>query len=243
MAKYFTSKYGTKINVEGLTPEQVAKVQSMAESKGAYGSKGAALAKQFQKQSGGGKVGIPKGEVPGGINPNTGAINPADYFSQAPKMPGAQDLQGDVNAARNAAFNYSTQYYGKDKAQEMEDQKQEFANRGIPLDTTQGSLYQKGLEGIDRKYQGMYDQANNLAIGQGNSILQTESGVAGAANSAFLNAVLGMSAADMQKYGIDKDFKAKMAAIAAQNRGGGGAAPVAEDTGPQYGGSAPGFGL
>lgn len=50
MAKFITTKYGTKINVEGLTPEQIARVRAIAENKGAYGAKGAALAKELQKK-------------------------------------------------------------------------------------------------------------------------------------------------------------------------------------------------
>lgn len=49
--KTITTKYGTRIDVTGLTPEQVARVRSVAEDKGAYGGKGAALAKQLQDQN------------------------------------------------------------------------------------------------------------------------------------------------------------------------------------------------
>ena len=49
--KSITTKYGTKIDVTGLDAKQVEQVRSMAEDKGAYGAKGAALAKQLQEQS------------------------------------------------------------------------------------------------------------------------------------------------------------------------------------------------
>jgi uncharacterized protein YdbL (DUF1318 family) len=51
MANSITTKYGTKINVTGLTPEQIKKVRSIAGDNGAYGSKGAALADQLRKQA------------------------------------------------------------------------------------------------------------------------------------------------------------------------------------------------
>lgn len=51
MVKTITTKYGTKINVDGLTPEQIVRVRSTAEDKGAYGAKGAALAKELQKKN------------------------------------------------------------------------------------------------------------------------------------------------------------------------------------------------
>lgn len=50
-AQFITTKYGTKINVTGLTPEQVTKVRTTAEANGAYGAKGAALASTFQKKN------------------------------------------------------------------------------------------------------------------------------------------------------------------------------------------------
>ena len=59
MAKFVTTKFGTKINVEGLSDAQAKKVLSVAQDKGAYGKKGAALAKQLQKKAGGG------GNMPG----------------------------------------------------------------------------------------------------------------------------------------------------------------------------------
>lgn len=58
MAKYWTSKYGTKIDISGLTPEQVKQVQSKAQDNGAYGTAAAKLADSFRKgsSSGGSKT-------------------------------------------------------------------------------------------------------------------------------------------------------------------------------------------
>lgn len=82
MAKSITTKYGTKIDVTGLNAKQIEKVRAMSEDKGAYGSKGAALAKTLQKQSAKKKpeANKVKGNKPAaknlGINKNTGAIDP-----------------------------------------------------------------------------------------------------------------------------------------------------------------------
>ena len=79
MAKTITTKYGTVINVDGLTPEQVAKVRAISENNGAYGSKGAALAKSLQAKNKGGTTTPTNTKVSGapnlGINNNTGQVN------------------------------------------------------------------------------------------------------------------------------------------------------------------------
>lgn len=245
MAKFVTTKYGTKINVDGLNPAQVKQVLSTAQDKGAYGAKGTALADTFRKKNAT-PTPTPTPTTPGVtedpnyLNKNGKIVDPNAVVDKVASMtPGATDLAGDVKAARDAAYNYSTQYYARDKAKEVEDQKQELANRGIPLDFKEGSLYAESVGNIDRKYQGMYDQANNQAIAQGNQILGTEAGVGQGAASSFLQAVLGMSDIELQKFGITQDMKAKMAAIAksgSSNSGG----STTTDTSPIIGGLAPG---
>ena len=47
MADYYTSPYGTKVSIKGLTPEQVKKVKQLADTR--YGTKAAALSATFQK--------------------------------------------------------------------------------------------------------------------------------------------------------------------------------------------------
>ena len=80
MAKTITTKYGTVINVDGLTPEQVAKVRAISENNGAYGSKGAALAKSLQAKNKGGTTTPTNTKVAGapnlGIDGATGQVNP-----------------------------------------------------------------------------------------------------------------------------------------------------------------------
>lgn len=107
MANYITTKYGTKINVTGLTPEQIAKVRSTAEDKGAYGTKGAALADTFRAKNTATKPVQPAPTVPQtpatntpvpvpgpalGVDPKTGVIDPN---KAVPTITGA--VQDDTN--------------------------------------------------------------------------------------------------------------------------------------------------
>lgn len=152
------------------------------------------------------------------------------------------DIQSNANNARDANYSYQTRNLGAQKTQEMQDTKQELADRGIPYDPgdTKG-LYGRTLQGVEQKYQGLYDQANNQAITQGNetlgaqvgaqnSIIGTLGGAAGAfaqnvnpyqsvqSNQAGLTSqTIGqVSGAAQGKYGIDKNYAAQMGQIGAQ---------------------------
>lgn len=84
-SQYITTKYGTKINVTGLTPDQISKVRSTAEDRGAYGTKGAALASQFQKQNT--KI-TPTKQIPPGQTTGT-AVPGVPAVAAQPGMTGA----------------------------------------------------------------------------------------------------------------------------------------------------------
>ena len=250
-----TTKYGTKINVSGLSPEQIARVRSMAEDNGAYGAKGAALANSLRKRGTGGAnagdmAGATEDNVSLGINDinkgNGVFDNPDDVWANAPKIPGADDLQGEVDKVRDANYNYITKDYATSKAREIEDKKQELAERGIPMDPDPNSLYGRSLAEIDKHYQSLDDQARNQAIIGGDATLTTQVNAGKTANDAFMNAVLGMSDRELALYGLNKNFKAQMAQIKAQKNtggGGGGGGGGTPDTSPIIGGSAPGFGV
>lgn len=77
--KSFISKYGIKVDVSGLTPDQVSKVRSMAENKGNYGAKASALANVFRQQNA--KANQPQPIQP--VNQPQGVQAP-----QAPQSPG-----------------------------------------------------------------------------------------------------------------------------------------------------------
>lgn len=165
------------------------------------------------------------------------------------------DFGQAVNSARDANYNYLTRNMRDDKQQEQEAAKQELANRGIPIDPSEGSLWQKTLAGIDRKYQGLTDQANNQAIMQGNetlgaqvgaqnSMLGTLTNTAQAFRQAatpyagtnidqsqtFQQGVNTASGADLEKYKADLAYKAAMKKPVVA------AAPAPKDPGPQFNG-------
>lgn len=281
-----TTKYGTKINTTGLTPEQVAKVRATAENKGAYGSKGAALADSFRKAAvvptKDTKVTLNDGANLQKTDPSqtvnafmTGANGQqtergAIDLTNLPKIVGAEDLEKDSGAARDSAFSYITKDYASQKQQEMDAAKQELAGRGIPLDPDPNSLYGKTLDQINKKYQGLEDQAKNQAFQAGNDIFKTESDASNAAYNSSLSGANAVSDAELKLYGItegssnqakqlamqkiiaDRQNKSQEKIAAGQNStalavkrlgmgGGGGGGASSADTSPVIGGVAPGF--
>lgn len=311
MASTWVSKYGTKINISGLTPEQIKQVQSTAQDKGAYGSKAASLADSFRKKAtaatpaAGAPAAAPvvpqtpmtgtptPGGTPNlGVDPKTGAVDPGaattslvnasvddttktfnlqNPGAQTDALGNKQDITFDpttgktsitqkagqglsavntafTNAAtglgtdgrakaQDAAYGYITKTYQRDKARELEDAKQELANRGIPLDPSPNSLYGKAISSIEEKYQGLDDQAKSQALTAGNQYYSTDvnavstlgSTVAGQTPNftqyqggtstlapnmqAALQSIAGFN---MQKYQTDKEYKARMDQIAVQ---------------------------
>lgn len=176
----------------------------------------------------------------------------------------AGGLANDGRAqAQDATYGYITKNYDRNKARDIEAKKQELANQGIPFSADPNSRWQKELGGINENYQSLDDQAHMQAITAGNQTYATNVGAVGTLGStlssqtpsftafqggqsnqgAALMSLLGtISQADLAKYGIDKDFAAKLKQIAAAKSAGGGGG--AEDSsGPIIGGSAPGFGV
>lgn len=257
--KTITTKYGTKINVSGLSPEQTERVRKMAEDNGAYGAKGAALADKFRKRSGtnpaGGGGGGSGNEATGdsdiGINigggKGGGAIDEDAIWDEAPKIPGADDMQGEIDKVRDAIYGYTTQDYGNLKQQEIEAKKQELFERGIPMNAGGDDIYTRSFADIDKKYQSMEDQARNQAVIGGDASFATRVQAGATAQDSFMNAVLGMTDRELALMGLNKDFKAKMAGIKASQAGrggggsggGGGGAPAEQSA--IIGGVAPGF--
>lgn len=105
----------------------------------------------------------------------------------------AQSFNGgaDRQRAEEASYNTLTKYYDRDMSRELEAQKQELAQRGIPYDPAAAqdpnsqSLYGKTIGAIGQKYQGLKDSASQQAILSGNQAYATDS----ASRDSFLNAV------------------------------------------------------
>lgn len=235
------TKYGTVINTSGLSPDQIAKVREVAEGNGAYGAKGRALADSYRKRNTAKTTPTPETTNPtttptatpnAGITPVGGAINPAEMFASAQANWNDDRAKQLRDEAQNAAYSFTTRDYATQKQQELADLEQQMAQRGIPFDPNNpDSLYGKNKSAIDKKYADMEYQAKNLAIQQGNQLYQTETQTNQGAFDSFINAALGMSQADLAKYGIDQNMIAEAkrlkaqkeaARLAAAGRGGGG---------------------
>lgn len=241
------TKYGTVINTTGLSPDQIAKVREVAEGNGAYGSKGVALADSFRKRNAAKTTApetptqnnTPTATPNAGITPVGGAINPGELFASAQANWNDDRAKQLRDEAQTAAYSFTTRDYATQKQQELADLEQQMAQRGIPFDPNNpDSLYGKNKAAIDKKYADMDYQAKNLAIQQGNQLYQTETQTNQGAFDSFINAALGMSQADLAKYGIDQNMIAEArrlkaqkeaARLAAAGRGGGGGG--GQDTG------------
>jgi hypothetical protein len=181
---------------------------------------------------------------------STGSItNPDDVLGQNkvfdPTDPYWQDLYKNTY---NTQYQLSTAGLAERQARDLEDARQIAAERGIPFDpSNRESAYGKAIGGVTDRYDDLYSQADNAATIAANSTYEAQGGLANQGFAAYLQGVLGISAAQAQakaneiqkygidedtkaklqldstnRYGIDKDYKAKMAAVAASGKSGGG---------------------
>jgi hypothetical protein len=98
----------------------------------------------------------------------------------------AQSFSGDVTRqqAQDAAYGTITKYYERDRARDLEEAKQEMANRGIPYNPAEAfnpnskDLYGRTIGSINERYQGMKDDAQRQAILAGNQGYLTDATVA-----------------------------------------------------------------
>jgi len=241
--KTITTKYGTKIDVTGLTPKQVERVRSVAEDNGAYGTKGRALAEKLRKQaiaSGGSdgnepydpSKGAPTDPAPGPSSPpptpafdpglgefhgkRSGAFeDPNALFNAAPKIPSAEDLIGEIGKVRDANYAYLSRDFARNKQQEITDTEQDLADRGIPFDPSPNSLYGKTMAQLQTRYGDMDSQARQQSIIGGDNSFSTLVGAGKTANDAFYQGIFGLTDAELTKYGIDKDVAVKLKQIQA----------------------------
>lgn len=117
----------------------------------------------------------------------------------------AETFNGSVSRQRAEEATYSTltRYYDRDMSREMEEQKQELANRGIPYDPAAANdpntknLYGKTIGSISEKYRGLKDQASQQAVLAGNQAYATDA----SARDSFLNAVINGASTFGGKFG------------------------------------------
>lgn len=210
MAKFITTKYGTKINVEGLSPEQVAKVRSTAEDKGAYGAKGAALANQFRKKNKKNPVETtPTVSDPSKADPtveDAGTKGTGDTYktvdsflesvfsdfkdldlSGAPKILSSDDFGAARQSVYDSVYASNTKNLDRDRQRDLEATKQELANRGIPINFGGDDLYSKSVGSVNERYDQRDLDARNAANMQADQSLSTMANVNNTAYNAFMN--------------------------------------------------------
>lgn len=278
MANSITTKYGTKINTAGLTPEQIARVRATAEDNGAYGAKGTALANQLRKRAGATPGATPgqdnRAQDPGTKGLGDTATTVDDFLeglfkgmkpldlSGAPKILGAEDLAASRQGVYNSIYQQNTQDLQQNRERDLEQQKQELANRGIPLNFGGEDLYSRSVADVNKRYDTLDLNARNAANVGADQSLVAQASVNKTAQDAFLanateqfNSQLNAATTGgnvlqtlMQKFGISREeaqaalerkSREKIARIGAARSGGSGGAPA--DTGPIIGGDAPGL--
>lgn len=207
-----TTKYGTKIDTTGLTPEQVARVRAVAENNGAYGAKGAALADTMRKRAA--KAGNAATNT--GTNTTTGTttettsetgnldstidsflegifgnLKPLDT-SGAPKILTADDLEAQRQTTQDALYRQRTQNLERNRGRDLEAQKQELAERGIPLNfandpSNPNNLYARAIGDVNDRYNALDREAMDAAITGADQRMATEASVNKTAYDAFMS--------------------------------------------------------
>lgn len=181
------------------------------------------------KQSAGGVVRNPKYMDQTGqtVNDNiqtTGAItDPQDLVNQAgktfnPADPYFQNLYKDTYTN---TYNLGTAGLAERQARDLEEAKQEAANRGLPYDpSNRESAYGKAIGGVTDRYDDLYKTATNQAYLAANDTYATQGGLANQGFDSFMQGVLGISQANAQAIAngtaseaVKKDYAAKMAAL------------------------------
>lgn len=217
----YRSKKGTVINIpDDLDPKEIAKIKADADA--GYGTRAQQTANQAGKSGGKKKKPDPLSPTPTGpYDPNTGMIN--DPNTWLGTMPNFDDFKGEVEKAAKASYDFATRDFDRQEAERMEATKQELAERGIPIGAGPGNLYGQMTGQVTRDFADARQNANNAAYA---GALESGLGAYGTSLDAFLTGALGLNEQQLQKYGIDKDYLAKIKAIKAQkqmanqNRGG-----------------------
>jgi len=232
--KYRSSK-GTVINIpDGLSPKEIAAIKADADA--GYGTRAQKTASKLGGKRGNKNKAPPTEADPNSVNDNInddGSItNPEDLTNQLgkpfdPNDPFWQDL---YNKTYENQYSLETRGLDERKAREMEEAKQEAANRGLPYDPgNPESAYGKALSGVTTRYDTLYANAANQATSAAQGAYAAQGGLANQSFIASLQAALGISEADarakaleIQKYGIDEDTRTKLKAINKPSGGGGG---------------------
>lgn len=110
----------------------------------------------------------------------------------------------DRQRAEEAAYNVLTRFTDRDRSRELEEAKQELANRGIPYNPNEAynpntkNLFGKTIGAINQKYDLDKEQAALRAAGAGNEFMLANTQASNTANQAFVNSALGQNTANLQ---------------------------------------------
>jgi len=202
--------------------------------------------------------GTTNSDVTKGVNDNiadTGKINnPQDLINQAPKTFDPTDpyYQNLYKTTYQNNYDLATQGLDKRQSRDLEEAKSEAANRGLVYDPgNRESAYGKAVGGVTDRYDQMYQTASQQAYNAANDQYTSQGGLANQGHTAFMQSVLGISAADAAAIAngtaseaVKLDYKAKMAAInKPTGSGSSGSSSGSSNSGPIIGGAAPGWGV
>lgn len=142
--------------------------------------------------------------------------DPDTVINSIKQTPGMEDLQGNIEKARQGMYQYLTRDFEANKARELEAAKQEMADRGIPYspdavyDPNTKDLYGRTVGAINRGYDDRYSQASAQAfadsLGQGTTAFNAAVGATGQANSDLIGTLLQLNDQELKKMGLNRDF-------------------------------------
>lgn len=107
-------------------------------------------------------------------------------LSGAPQILQANDVRAQADQVADANYRYLTKDLGAQKKQELEERKQELAQRGIPINFGGDDLYSRGIKDIDDKYKSFDDQARMQALMSRDQSLGALTGAQKTAYDSFL---------------------------------------------------------
>jgi hypothetical protein len=117
-------------------------------------------------------------------------------LSGAPKVLSADDLEASRQMDQDALYREETQYLDRNRARDLEETKQELANRGIPFDPAAaqnpntGNLYGRTVGAVNENYQAQQQSALDRARTGSYERMATAAGVNKTAYDAFTDSAL-----------------------------------------------------
>lgn len=242
MGKFVSSKGTTITYPDGIDPKKLAAIKADADN--GYGTRAQQTANRLGKNTStkpadDSVVPGQNGSIDTTIDPNTGKIkDPNAVVNGAPKAfdPNDPYWQKIYNDTYNNQDDLITEHYGAQKAKDLEDAKQDLADRGIPFTSDVGNpdstnAYDRTLGNVDLKYTGLYNDASKQAQIAAQGVYGTQGQLANQANDQYIQHITGLSNADFLVYKQGEDYKAQLAAINKSKSGGGGSSGSSAQTG------------